>query len=307
MRVLAHRTSLNIDEAKAGKPVSAVALLALLAGAQDIKPGDEAGREKLNKTADLWNQIFEQLDVLSCGDEIAHAKVGHFVRWWQRKALLRPDPGADRRELVPLRGETEIHHHVFDQVLKSRRTMLERQARPRLPDSYAIPCRECGLIFQTEAPRFARSCVSCQKAKPYPQRLGVHELGGLPVFTGGSYPRGPQRPQYGWPTVCEHPTCVTVFLAGRRHEKYCPAHSRLSALQAKRRPGTPKHEVFRFFPNYSECDQGSEVRYDFVIGGEPRICIIGEDGYQARDEAEFRPLAFYASVHPHLTIAAAET
>jgi hypothetical protein len=138
MRALAHNASLNIDEAKAGKPVSAVALLALLAGAQDIKPGDEAGLEKLNKTADLWNQIFEQLDVLSCGDEIAHAKVAHFVQWWQREALLRPDSGADRRELVPLREETDIHHHVFDQVLKSRRTMLERQARPQLPDSYAI-------------------------------------------------------------------------------------------------------------------------------------------------------------------------
>jgi hypothetical protein len=290
MRVDAHDASLNTERGTPGKPVSAVAFLALLAGAQDIDPGDETGLEKLDRKAAAWNVIFERLDVLSCGGAADHACVVNFVQWWQSEALLRPLPGSDHRDFVPLPRETEIHHHVLDRVLAARRHMLERRARARLPDFFAVPCKECGLIFKTEAPRFARTCPTCQGAGAYPQRLGVHETGGLPVFTGGFYPRGPQRRQYGWPTVCEHPECVSVFVANRRHQKYCPAHTRLSALQAKRRLGIPKHKLFRFFPNYTLCDEGSEIREEFMIDGESRVCIIGPAGYQARDEAEFRPL-----------------
>jgi hypothetical protein len=168
--------------------------------------------------------------------------------------------------------------------------MLDRSSRLRLPDSYSIPCLECGVICETKAPRFASTCGSCQRTRPYSQRLGIHETGALPVFLGGTYPRGPQRPQYGWPTVCEHPECVDIFLAKNRTELYCPAHPRLSAFQAWQRDSTPKYERFRFFPNYEVRGEATEIQLGFVIRGEQRVCVIGPGGYHARDIEEFRPL-----------------
>jgi hypothetical protein len=180
--------------------------------------------------------------------------------------------------------------------------MLERRGTVTPPDTFWVPCKTCGRIYESRAPHFARTCGACQSEPPYKQRRRIHDCGAFPVFAGGFYPKGPQRGQYVWPTVCEHPECVDVFRAQRYDEKYCPSHTRVEALRARRKDPTPKNERFRFFPNYSGCDEGTEVRYDFVINGEPRACIIGHDGYQARDEAEFRPLAFYAATHPHLAI-----
>lgn len=255
---------------------------------QDVRPGDEAALAKLDRAGQNWEVLRQGLDVLAGRDE--HAAVLEFVRWWQQETLLRPDPGSRKRDQVPFRPETEAHHDVLDRVVAARRVMLERGAKDQLPDSYYVPCRECGVLFTTEAPHFARTCTSCQRAGPYSQRLGVHVTGALPVFLGGSYPRGPQRPRYAWPTVCEHPECVDIFLAKNRTELYCSAHTRLSAFQAWQQDATPKHERFRFFPNYEVLSEGTAIQQGFLIQGEQRVCIIGSSGFQARDIEEFRPL-----------------
>jgi hypothetical protein len=39
-----------------------------------------------------------------------------------------------------------------------------------------------------------------------------------------------------------------------------------------------------------------------MIDGEPRVCVIGPEGYQARDEAEFRPLVARAAATDLLRI-----
>jgi hypothetical protein len=188
----------NGEDGKPGIPVSArpAEFLALLAGMQDIQPGNEAALAKLEKAGRNWNVVSEGLDVLAGRDK--RAAVLDFVRWWQQETLLRPDPSADRRDRLPFRPETEAHHHVLNRVIAARGVMLARAGKEQLPDCFSIPCRECGVLFTTAAPRFARTCTSCQRARPYAQRLGVHVTGALPVFLGGSYPRGPQRPQYAW-------------------------------------------------------------------------------------------------------------
>jgi hypothetical protein len=290
---------------------AAVELLALIAGAQDVKPGDEGAAEALWRKARLWQVLFKNLPTRQWFED-ARIREQHdraafeFVRWWQEEALLRPVEGEERRILVPTLQEMKIHHHVLDRVLEARKVMLERRSAVKLPETYALPCKTCGRVFETTAPRFARTCSECQKAPAYQQRLRIHRRGAFPVFTGGFYPKGPKRRQYVWPTVCEHPECVAVFPANHPDDLYCPDHTRLSAHRARRKLATPKNQRFRFYPNYSECDEGSEVRYDFVIDGKPRTCIIGPDGYQARDEAEFRPLAYYAAVQPVLKIVPAD-
>jgi hypothetical protein len=296
------------DPGKGVSPIGRVAMLHMLAGAQKLKPDDEKAAAELLKTALARQRFFKNLPRLDRPTTVIQARAAvDFVRWWQDEALLLPAEGEERREFVPTPWETKIHHHVFDRVIEARKVMLERRSTITLPDAFWLPCRTCGRIYESKAPHFARTCGACQSESPYEQRRRIHDFGAFPVFAGGFYPKGSQRRQYVWPTVCEHPECVVVFPAQRYDERYCPDHTRVEALRARRKDPTPKNERFRFLPNYLECDEGSEVRYDFVINGELRACIIGHDGYQARDEAEFRPLAFYAAANSLLTIVAVDT
>jgi hypothetical protein len=289
------------DAAKSGNPVSvgAAAQLTELAGAQDVELGDEVACDKLKKDAARWQVIFGKLDKLARGDQKARAAVVRFVDHWQR-GLLRPSPGEDVRRHVYLPFENALHHQVLDRLVRCRRTNWH--GRRCLPDTYWIPCKSCGCIIETTAPRFGRTCPACQHAPAYHQRLGVHKTGALPVYTGGLYSNGPNRRAYVWPTVCEHPDCVSLLLAANRDQKYCPEHTRLSALRARERDSRPKNERFRFFPNYEVFAEGGEVREEFTIRGERRVCVIGPNGYQARDVEELRPLIARATATDWLRI-----
>jgi hypothetical protein len=286
-----------------GEGVSSVKLLVLLSGAADAESSSA-----LLRKAGAWEKVFEKLpgnDPRWIEDGERRAELARvFVGWWQDEALLAAPKGTSSRRFVPMLQETKAHHHVLDCVLRAREAMLEYGVG-RLPDNYSLPCLTCGRIFESQAPRFARTCGGCQKESPYPQRRRVHATGALPVFAGGFFPKGSQRRQYVYLTVCEHPECVAVFAATHPEKKYCPNHTRVSATRARHRLATPKHKRFRFYPNYSECDEGTEVGYNFIIEGQRRTCIIGPDGYEARDEAEFRPLAYYAATQSVLNIVAA--
>jgi hypothetical protein len=288
-----------------------VELLAALTYAGRVEIGGEAAPE-LWQTAASWQKIFECLQIPGAFSAVRARAALNFVRWWQEEALLSA-PGNDRRAFVPTAFETEAHHRVFAPVIEARKVLFEQRRAgllldgpgALLPDEYALPCATCGHIFRTAAPRFARTCDACQRTPAYRQRLRPHQLGSLPLFAGGFHKKGSEHGRYVWPTVCEHPECVSVFPAKRWDECYCSDHTRVSATRARQRLARPKHELFRFYPDYSECDEGSEVRFDFVIGTEPRVCVIGPRGYQARDEEEFRPLAFYAAgSHPIRIVAA---
>jgi hypothetical protein len=303
LEMCAHARSMDTPGEEPGKGVSRrrfrpVELLALLAGAQDVIPGDEDAAAELLRKAPHRQAFFELIPNRQHFREEEAIAAAEFVQWWQDETLLRPPAGEERRQIVALPQEIEIHHHVLSRVLEARRVMLEQRSAVRLRDTYALPCKSCGRIFKTRAPHFARTCRACQKEPAYRQRLRVHELGSLPVFAGGFHAKGPERRQCVWPTVCEHPECVAVFPATRWNERYCPDHTRVSANRARRRLRVPKHKRFRFYPNYSECDEGTEIRYDLMISGERRACVIGPNGYEARDEDEFRPLAHYAAQSP---------
>jgi hypothetical protein len=287
MRALAHDARVNGEERKPGKGVSfgQMGLLVRLARDQDLPRGNgktelEEAEKRLDDLADFFQRVYEELDIRVAGNEQSQHLALSLIEEWQW-GLWRPLPDqTDRRAFVPTPWEMRFHHQVLDRVLYCRRFVPGR-----LPDRYWIPCETCGRIVETRAPRFARTCQKCQHEGEYQQRLGFHKTGAGPAFTGGFYSRGAQRPLYVWPTVCEHPDCVEVFSAKNRTELYCAAHTRLSAYQARQRDSRPKHERFRFL-----CDEGTYIRHEFLIRGEQRVCLIGPDGYQARDIEEFRPL-----------------
>lgn len=303
-------------KARPGKRVAQtsryVEMLAALAGAGRLEIADDAATADLWRRAANWQLLFGEIQKPGAfsGRRVEAAR--RFVQWWQEDALQSAGEN-DRRAFVPTAFETEAHHRVFGRVIEARRVLLEQRSAGLLPDGpamllpdeYRLPCASCGYIFRTAAPRFARTCDACQRTPTYRQRLRPHQLGSLPVFAGGFHKKGSEHARYVWPTVCEHPECVSVFPAKRWDECYCSDHTRASAARARQRLGRPKHELFRFYPDYSACDEGSEVRFDLEIGNEPRVCIVGPQGYQARDEKEFRPLASYAaSGHPIRIVAA---
>jgi hypothetical protein len=246
---------------------------------------------------------FEKLADLAARPE-NHELVIEFVWWWQERALLAPTEGEEPRRLVPLPWETGIHDRILDAVLQARRVMEARPSEFRLPDAYPLPCGTCGQIFETRAPRFGRICSDCHRTRPYEQTRRLHTLGSLPMFTGGFYAKGPERRRHVWPTVCEHPDCVDVFPADHPQAEYCPKHRRKGRVAAHRASlsRAPKQTRYRFYPNYEVCDEGTSFSYFFSIAGENRECVIGPDGYQARDEEEFRPLAHHAASDERLLI-----
>jgi len=265
----------NGEERKPGKGVSfgPMGLLVRLAD-QDLPRGDgkteleEAGKRR-DDQADFFQRVYEELDIRVAGDEESksHMLALKLIEEWQW-GLQRPLPGeTEERAFVPTPWEMRLHHKVLDRVLHCRRFVPGK-----LPDRYWIPCETCGRVVETKAPRFARTCRKCQHGGEYQQRLGFHKTGAGPAFTGGFYSRGDQRPLYVWPTVCEHPDCVELFSAKNRTELYCPAHTRLSAHHARQRDSRPKHERFQFFPNYELCDEGTDIRHEFLIRGEQRAC-----------------------------------
>jgi hypothetical protein len=307
--------SVESDKARPGKRVAQtrdVEMLAALAGAGRLEIADGAAAADLWRWAANWQSFFGEIQKPGAFSDQRVEVARHFVEWWQEEALQSAGENG-RRAFVPTVFETEAHHRVFGQVIEARRVLLEQRSAGflpdgpamLLPDEYRLPCATCGYIFRTAAPRFARTCEACQRTPTYRQRLRPHQLGSLPVFVGGFHKKGSEHARYVWPTVCEHPECVSVFPARRWDECYCSDHTRVSAARARQRLGKPKHELFRFYPDYSACDEGSEVRFALEIGHEPRECIVGPQGYQARDEKEFRPLASYAaSGHPIRIVAA---
>jgi hypothetical protein len=247
--------------------------------------------------------LFEKLADLAARPE-NHELVTEFVWWWRERALLTPTEGEEPRRLVSLPWETEIHHRILDAVLLARRVMEARPSAFPLPDAYPLPCETCGRIFETRAPRFGRICGDCHRTRKYDQSIRDHRLGSRAMWTGGFYEKGPERRRYVWPTVCEHPECVDVFSAPHPEAAYCPKHRRTGRVAAHRASlsRAPKRTRYRFYPNYEVCDEGTSFSYFFTIAGENRECVIGPDGYQARDEEELRELAHCAASDEPLLI-----
>src|SRR5215218_601736 len=242
-------SSLARAKARPGKSVAQtsryVEMLAALAGAGRLEIADDtAAAAELLRRAANWQSLFGEIEKPGAFIRKRVVAARRFVQWWQEEALQSAGENG-RRTFVPTAFETEAHHRVFGRVIEVRKVLLEQRSRGLLPDGsamllpdeYRLPCATCGYIFRTAAPRFARTCDACQRTPTYRQRLRPHQLGALPVFAGGFHKKGLEHARYVWPTVCEHPECVSVFPAKRWDECYCPDHTRVSAARARQRLG----------------------------------------------------------------------
>jgi hypothetical protein len=211
------------------------------------------------------------------------------ISWQERTGHL--DEGA-----VTAPWTTELHHRIAD-VLEERDApgrivALGRGESVQCPTVVRLPCRDCGhmLVSGYRGGHFRRTCGLCF---PYSPAAPEHPRGGLTLHVAGGYPNrragstlGVEK--YGQDVLCAHPECLTLFVATRGDEEYCPEHRgrREEARRLRSRMSFPKHERFRFClaPGMNSVlyHHGPNALGVRILPGDIRV---------ARDESELRELA----------------